>query len=1270
MKCINSSLRQQLVIYFQFTKLCANHKFRNFYGVAAMALVAPLVLSIFSNVAWAQTYYIDATNGNDSWQGSLPDAQGANGPWKTLSKVNETNLSPGDSVLLKCGQKWNETLIVTNSGVAGSPITFGAYGGCTGSNKPIIDGGAPVIGWTDAGNGIYSATFGMNKTPLNLIANDLFDSGVTGWSVWSEDGGATVSLMPNCSATGGCLAFKPSPGKPSSLITTPIQFGVETNVTYKLTFVARGSQATNSLWVFPRDGKTYANIVAGSSHALTTGWQTYSIEFTSPVSLSSARVDFQMPTGTDLYLDNVMLKRVTPEPALTRQVFIDGQYQRLAQHPNKGFMPERPTNEFLSVNNACSGGPTTSLSGGNDLTLTAPQQADLVGAGIHFRSNAWTIEDRTITAFDANTKTFTWATNSAYDICKDWGYYLDNKLWMLDSAGEWYYDTVARQLYLKPGTGTPEGRVVVGYRDYGVFANGRAYITIDGLNIVRAVTGISAQIGSNLIIRNTDISDSEDKAINVTSSPDSEIVGCHVTNSVRDGIWMNYSPNAHIVNNVVLNTGVIGAPRKSVAAIHAQCWECGTTVGKVMIEGNEIRNSGYVGIFMPNQATVSNNFIVDSCMVLDDCGAIYTGGREFKSTGTRNNSLIEKNILVNVWGNPDGRQSNSTSAAQGIYLDDFSNTVTVTGNTVINADNGIQLHNAAENTVSNNTFYGSRRRAVWMQEDTLGSPGDIHDNVFSGNRYFQMNDEYTYRLDSRYNSINFATYNNNRYSLLYSEIIGLESYYPNGVQQIFSYPFQSWLVAKGEVASTALDTFAVAINRVVAVNSANLLSNSNFDTNTAGWVSWNSFNNGVIGSETCVTGLCLKYTSGTSHSILSSPKFLISKGKSYRVRMDVKGGQGNEELLIQLRLNSKAVDGSDSYAILGLSETKSLSDQWQTYSFVFMATDSSPVNGARLDLETPSANTNTQPVFYLDNVLVEEVSAEYSVATDGAAILTNPTLNAQSKSCPSGVTNAEKCTQYVRFSDGSAVSWPITLEAMGSEIVVWNNNPYKDTDRDQIADLNDLCTATPASTPVNEYGCSFIQQHSADLGITLAVASTALVGDTLTYTITVTNSGPLNATNVTTNGSLPGCALGTISKGGSATCSHTVSVNTASELKQTVNVSASEIDTVMANNSLTVTTTVLNKCAVARGKKISGTVYGSTGIPSSGVDMLLIRTSTTPQCGSRTTTTSYGYSFSRLLNATYSVMPSKGACSFTPINRTVTLSGTDIRGQNFSGSCP
>ena len=82
------------------------------------------------------TYYVDATGGNDAWPGT--EAQ----PWQTIGKVNGEVFVAGDYVLFKRGETWTGTvLLVTWSGAAGNPITFGAYG--TGA-KPIIDGNDAV----------------------------------------------------------------------------------------------------------------------------------------------------------------------------------------------------------------------------------------------------------------------------------------------------------------------------------------------------------------------------------------------------------------------------------------------------------------------------------------------------------------------------------------------------------------------------------------------------------------------------------------------------------------------------------------------------------------------------------------------------------------------------------------------------------------------------------------------------------------------------------------------------------------------------------------------------------------------------------------------------------------------------------------------------------------------------------------------------------------------------------------------------------------------
>jgi hypothetical protein len=105
-----------------------------------------------SNVA----YYVDATAGSDSNAGTSPAA-----PWKSLAKVNRTTFQAGDQVLLKAGQVWSGLLWPKGSGVAGNPITLGAYG--TGA-RPRIDGASRVTSTVKLHNQQYWTIRGLEVT--------------------------------------------------------------------------------------------------------------------------------------------------------------------------------------------------------------------------------------------------------------------------------------------------------------------------------------------------------------------------------------------------------------------------------------------------------------------------------------------------------------------------------------------------------------------------------------------------------------------------------------------------------------------------------------------------------------------------------------------------------------------------------------------------------------------------------------------------------------------------------------------------------------------------------------------------------------------------------------------------------------------------------------------------------------------------------------------------------------------------------------------------
>ncbi len=83
----------------------------------------------------ARTFYISSSEGNDNLEGSAPTAQGGSGPWKTLTRASVEYI-PGDTILLKRGDTWDEELHPRGSGTPAEPITISAYGE---GNRPVID---------------------------------------------------------------------------------------------------------------------------------------------------------------------------------------------------------------------------------------------------------------------------------------------------------------------------------------------------------------------------------------------------------------------------------------------------------------------------------------------------------------------------------------------------------------------------------------------------------------------------------------------------------------------------------------------------------------------------------------------------------------------------------------------------------------------------------------------------------------------------------------------------------------------------------------------------------------------------------------------------------------------------------------------------------------------------------------------------------------------------------------------------------------------------
>ena len=148
----------------------------------------------------------------------------------------------------------------------------------------------------------------------------------------------------------------------------------------------------------------------------------------------------------------------------------------------------------------------------------------------------------------------------------------------------------------------------------------------------------------------------------------------------------------------------------------------------------------------------------------------------------------------------------------------------------------------------------------------------------------------------------------------------------------------------------------------------------------------------------------------------------------------------------------------------------------ELYNFSFKATRSitagDPVTGergARVDFQKIPAGKS----LYIPNLEIVPVAALKSALSLGR--LSNPGRSTEEISCPDEVSVPKACANYVRFSDQQSISWPITLPALGIEIVFARDPTLVESDTDGIADIQDKCSRTSPGEITDAAGCALGQ---------------------------------------------------------------------------------------------------------------------------------------------------------------------------------------------------
>ena len=556
-------------------------------------------------------------------------------------------------------------------------------------------------------------------------------------------------------------------------------------------------------------------------------------------------------------------------PFEVKAVYCDGKYQELAHWPD---------NDWLTVSEA-------SIS--NDYIVDDDSKVpdDVVGAGILVKTREWYLQISTVTSRIGNRVNY--VVGAKYEAQKNSVYYFNNKLWMLDSPGEWFYDQSNQTLYVWIDTGdSPLNHIIeVPELKYGIFVNARTNITIENLSVVYSKEhGILTSNTENVTLRGLDVSKARvngiiasGKSINVT------VENCGIALSGANGIHMSgYGTNCIIRDNIISDIGMAGR----LPDIYGQG---GITISKgnndIQVIRNRISRINRNGVSAWSSKVEIRNNVIDQVMLRQsDGGGIYVHGADMAG------SQVVHNIITNVIGDP---LPDKPARGLGIYMDDWSKGVTVVGNTISNVYNAIKIHNSADNVVTGNVTHDSKAAALDIIEDPIVDiSGYTQNNVISGNVFtIDYPIQLMAHIKGHLGHINFGKYDRNHYLNSSGEFLG--AIFSKSPDIDVKCDLVKWRQMTGQD-SNSIDVGAYYRFEPFQVLSlgTNLITNATFDLNISRWGRWSPSGATTISwsSEGGLDGGCLKTVNtdpnGADGQTISNG-LALEKGVTYCLSVDM-----------------------------------------------------------------------------------------------------------------------------------------------------------------------------------------------------------------------------------------------------------------------------------------------------------------------------------------------------------------------------------------------
>ncbi len=660
-------------------------------------------------------------------------------------------------------------------------------------------------------------------------------------------------------------------------------------------------------------------------------------------------------------------------------------------------------------------------------------------------------------------------------------YYLENRRWMLDAEGEWYYNAANKRIYMwAVGGSTPQGKPY--------YAAKRVY-------------GISAINVGGFTLRNIQVMQTLGDAVHIENpgSAAFTISGMTINQAGLRGIFVKGGVNGAILNNTIYGSRSIGialgeptdistAPASNITVSNNAVTRTGEQLYAVaairLARGNTASNNTVdratgIGILANRETKVTGNTVTQTCASASDCGAVYLIGRDDQGHfGYPLNTEISSNRIDTV--QPfEGDSGAKSVGARGIYLDDWATLATVKGNFVTNAGIGVQLHFGRGITVSDNFLINNRVAQIKLEEASTASktvqPMDcgtgealiaglycnpenfMVSNVVQNNVMLASDPaaKLVHQQTEHESTDDFGTYSNNAYvaasaTPFYDEAgssAALDSSHTR-LNKGWSFAFWRSLSNHDQVGSQYLPNLAGL------VVTGGPLTLPQFDNGFLSSPWWTGFPSDPVTSPSGVKGVHIVVPDalrGSLHLFTDSVVPLLKRGDSFLMSFEAKAANGFVRAALRQSIPQVVTD-EVSFLLGG--------DQWRTYSRVITVTEDTTALGQLvMYLDTPEVS--------LANLRIVPITQ--TVEADSVKVFDNwGTTSISVSSC--GSANGV-CNNYIDAKTGAAVTFPLTVNAKSARVLVRSTRAGKDDDLDGVANGQDACASTPTYLTPNAKGC-------------------------------------------------------------------------------------------------------------------------------------------------------------------------------------------------------